>query len=285
MKPVFYESDLLEISRKKQVYTSMPSRHYHDAYEILYLISGDFYYFIGDRTYQVAGGTLLFMGINEIHRLVNSGNNTYERVTLLFKKEFLQDYCTNEQREDLLELFESDYRSLKMTGKEQYFIEDLFQKMIYEGKMRARGYEQYQQLLLMELLLYLNRKIFNNQDTSLAESNRTPKNVLNIVNYINENYMESLNLREISEQFDISPSYLCRTFKDATGFTFIEYINNIRIKKARELLVGSSYNITEIAGMVGYDNTSHFGRTFKLLMGISPLSFRKQIKVQLPCEK
>lgn len=42
MKPVFYESTLFDISRKKQVYTSMPARHYHDAYEILYLISGDF---------------------------------------------------------------------------------------------------------------------------------------------------------------------------------------------------------------------------------------------------
>lgn len=86
MKPVFYESTLFDISRKKQVYTSMPSRHYHDAYEILYLISGDFYYFIGDRTYQVAGGTLLFMDIHEMHKLVNSGCNMYERVTLLFKK-------------------------------------------------------------------------------------------------------------------------------------------------------------------------------------------------------
>lgn len=278
MKPVFYESTLFDISRKKQVYTSMPSRHYHDAYEILYLISGDFYYFIGDRTYQVAGGTLLFMDINEMHKLVNSGCNMYERVTLLFKKEFLQQLCTGGQCEELLELFKSDYRALKMTGKDQYFIEQLFQKMIQEGKKQARGYEQYQQLLLVELLLYLNRKLFDSRVAPLVESNRTHKKVLDIVNYVNQHYMEPLKLCEISRQFDISSSYLCRTFKESTGFSFVEYINNIRIKEARDLLVGSSFNVTEIAGMVGFDNTSHFGRTFKLMMGISPLCFRKQFK-------
>jgi len=278
MKPVFYESTLFDISRKKQVYTSMPSRHYHDAYEILYLISGDFYYFIGDRTYQVAGGTLLFMDINEMHKLVNSGCNMYERVTLLFKKEFLQQLCTGGQCEELLELFKSDYRALKMTGKDQYFIEQLFQKMIQEGKKQARGYEQYQQIILVELLLYLNRKLFDSRVAPLVESNRTHKKVLDVVNYVNQHYMEPLKLCEISRQFDISSSYLCRTFKESTGFSFIEYINNIRIKEARDLLVGSSFNVTEIAGMVGFDNTSHFGRTFKLMMGISPLCFRKQFK-------
>ncbi|MGC5773221.1 AraC family transcriptional regulator [Paenibacillus pabuli] len=278
MKPVFYESALFDVSRKKQVYTSMPSRHYHDAYEILYLISGDFYYFIGDRTYQVAGGTLLFMDIHEMHKLVNSGCNMYERVTLLFKKEFLQHFCTNGQCEELLEMFKSDYRALKMTGRDQYFIEQLFQKMIQEGKKQARGYEQYQQLLLVELLLYLNRKLFDNLAAPFVESNRTHKKVLDIVNYVNQHYMEPLSLCEISRKFDISSSYLCRTFKQSTGFSFIEYINNIRIKEARDLLVGSSFNVTEIAGMVGFDNTSHFGRTFKLMMGISPLCFRKQFK-------
>jgi AraC-like DNA-binding protein len=278
MKPVFYESTLFNISRKKQVYTSMPSRHYHDAYEILYLISGDFYYFIGDRTYQVAGGTLLFMDIHEMHKLVNSGCNMYERVTLLFKKEFLQHFCTSGQCEELLELFKSDNRALKMTGIDQYFIEQLFQKMIQEGKKQARGYEQYQQLLLVELLLYLNRKLFDSRAAPLVESNRTHKKVLDIVNYVNQHYMEPLKLCEISRQFDISSSYLCRTFKESTGFSFIEYINNIRIKEARDLLIGSSFNVTEIAGMVGFDNTSHFGRTFKLMMGISPLCFRKQFK-------
>lgn len=278
MNPIFYESTLFDISRKKQVYTSMPSRHYHDAYEILYLISGDFYYFIGDRTYQVAGGTLLFMDIHEMHKLVNSGCNMYERVTLLFKKEFLRHFCTGGQCEELFELFKSDYRALKMTGKDQYFIEQLFQKMIQEGKKQARGYEQYQQLLLVELLLYLNRKLFDSRVAPLVESNRTHKKVLDIVNYVNQHYMEPLKLCEMSRQFDISSSYLCRTFKESTGFSFIEYINNIRIKEARDLLVGSSFNVTEIAGMVGFDNTSHFGRTFKLLMGISPLCFRKQFK-------
>ncbi|GAB6990007.1 AraC family transcriptional regulator [Paenibacillus pini] len=281
MKPDFYKCELLEVSRKKLVYTSMPSRHYHDAYEILYLVSGDIYYFIGDKTYQVVGGVLLFINENELHKLVNSSYSTFERITLIFKKEYLQQFFTSVQISDLLAFFESGYSALKMSGQDQHFIENLFQKMIREGEKKARGYEQYQQILLLELLLFLNRKVFDNEQEQIVDSNRTHKKIFDIVNYVNEHYMHKIKLTDISQHFDISPSYLSRTFKEVTGFTFIEYINNIRIKEARGLLNNSTYNVAEIADKVGFDNTSHFGRTFKIIMGVSPLSFRKRVKSEM----
>lgn len=70
----------------------MPSNHYHDAYEILYLVSGELYYFIEDRTFQIVSGVLLFINANDLHRLINVNGTMYERVTLLFKREFLRDF-------------------------------------------------------------------------------------------------------------------------------------------------------------------------------------------------
>ncbi|WP_068617328.1 AraC family transcriptional regulator [Paenibacillus tuaregi] len=275
MKPEFYQSNLFEISRKTRVVSSMPASHYHDAYEILYFISGNLYYMVGDQTHQVVGGTLLFIRASEVHRLVNSSRHLYERITLVFKKEFLHPLCASREIEGMLSFFESGISALKLSGKDQHFVEHLFHKMIQEGDKQAFGYEQYQQILLLELLLFLNRKVHDSGSKHTAETNRTHKKVLEIVNFIDNHYAERLQICQIAQQFSISPSYLSRTFKETTGFTFIEYLNNLRIKKARELLTSSSYNITEIAEQVGFDNCSHFGRTFKIIMGVSPLSFRK----------
>ncbi|WP_312876316.1 cupin domain-containing protein [Paenibacillus agri] len=81
----FYQSDPFYISRESKRVTSMPTTHYHDAYEILYLVSGELYYFIEDRTYQIVGGVILFINVYDLHRLVNVHNTMYERLSLLFK--------------------------------------------------------------------------------------------------------------------------------------------------------------------------------------------------------
>ncbi|WP_410769927.1 AraC family ligand binding domain-containing protein [Fontibacillus sp. BL9] len=105
METNFYESEPFHISRERKTHSSIPSLHYHDAYEILYFVSGELHYFIENRTYQVVGGILLLINANEAHRLVNSNGAVYERVTLLFKKEFLRPFLPDPEAFDLFSCF------------------------------------------------------------------------------------------------------------------------------------------------------------------------------------
>ena len=85
-----------------------------------------------------------------------------------------------------------------------------------------------------------------------------------IVNYINENYEKDyLTLSYLSEHFYISPSYLSRVFRKATGFTFIEYLNSVRIREALRLLRETNFKIIEVGVQSGFKSISHFGRVFK----------------------
>jgi len=91
---------------------------------------------------------------------------------------------------------------------------------------------------------------------------------------MNEHYMEDITLPMIAKKFYISVSSLTKSFKQITGFSFTEYLNNIRIKNAYNLLDSSHYTISEIAHKVGYNSITHFGRVFKESTGYTPSQYR-----------
>jgi len=82
-------------------------------------------------------------------------------------------------------------------------------------------------------------------------------------------------LTELTELTAMTVSTLNRTFKEATGYSPIEYHLRIRIKKAVEILCSSNFSVTETASRTGFDDSNYFSRQFKKVMGISPLEFRK----------
>lgn len=123
---------------------------------------------------------------------------------------------------------------------------------------------------LNTLITHLLFKI-NEQKTS--QHNKISEQVLQ---YLNDHSSEQINLTQLAENLYISRSNLFTAFKQATGDTPYQYLQNIRIKKAQVLLKISSKSIEEIAWEVGFRDVSHFTQTFKKYIGITPLKYRKQ---------
>lgn len=84
-----------------------------------------------------------------------------------------------------------------------------------------------------------------------------------------------LSFSEVANTLKLNISYLSRQFKKETGMTFVDYVNNVRIKKALELMKNPSIRICEIADKVGYKSQNYFSVTFKRIMGQSPSEFRQ----------
>jgi len=97
--------------------------------------------------------------------------------------------------------------------------------------------------------------------------------------YLTENYRSRISLKQVAERFFITPCHLSRSFKKATGFSFIEYVNSIRVKEAQKLLKKTNSSVMRIAELTGFDSQTHFGRVFKNLTGMSPLQYRKRSRV------
>ncbi|GFP76188.1 response regulator transcription factor [Clostridium fungisolvens] len=99
--------------------------------------------------------------------------------------------------------------------------------------------------------------------------------VLLAIKYIEGNYFSNdLSLEVVAEQFNANPSYLSRIIKQETGSSFIDYLTNLRIKKAIFIMDDPTIKIYQVAEMVGYSNQHYFCKAFKKVMGISPTEYR-----------
>ncbi|GMA97753.1 AraC family transcriptional regulator [Pelosinus sp. IPA-1] len=99
------------------------------------------------------------------------------------------------------------------------------------------------------------------------------------INYINEHYTEDIKLKKLADIEHYNISYYSEWFKNNMKVSPIEYIQNLRVKKAKELLLNTNFTILQIAQMVGYNHNSSFTRIFKELEKITPVEFRKKLKI------
>lgn len=274
MSPINSNGYLIEYAKRDQT-ASMLTHHYHDHYEIYYQLSGERYYFLKDRSYYVKKGDIVVINTYTLHKTVRVGSKAYERILINFSPEYIAKLTKYITDIDLLRCFKNSSPIITLSPKEQLFIESLLFKMLKEKKEKLEGFDTYSRMSLIELLITLSRIPPKNKNTYLEFPSSLHKKISEVTAFINEHFMEDITLNLIAKKFYMNPYYLCRTFKDVTGFNFTQYLNTVRIRASEELLLTTNLSILEVATAVGYTNSTHFGRVFKQTLGTSPLQYRK----------
>jgi|GEM_PF-1268207 Response regulator containing CheY-like receiver domain and AraC-type DNA-binding domain len=95
-----------------------------------------------------------------------------------------------------------------------------------------------------------------------------------VLHFINQNINDVITLNSVSEKFLINPSYLSRIFKDVMGKGFVQYVTDLKMEKARNLLQNSSFDIADIAASLGYSDQQYFNRVFKRSTKLTPNEYR-----------
>lgn len=111
--------------------------------------------------------------------------------------------------------------------------------------------------------------------TSAANSEQDIKKINKIAAYIDCHYRDA-SLQTVAGEMSMNPVYLSRFFKEKTGINFNDFVTEIKMKKAAELIKRNRYKIYEISEMVGYTNAKNFSRAFKNYYQISPQDFKDQ---------
>lgn len=258
---------------RKKGFSEMTEPHTHTFYEIYYLRKGERIYFINGKLYTVKSGDLIVINPQDVHRTTSSSVEKFERILINFKEDFILPKTLSCDLPFLP--FSEGSQLIRFPAKDQANIEKLIFQMLYECQKKEVGYIPYVQLLLSKLLIQIYRQSLHSPpivDTPMS------RRIEEITTYLNEHFHEKLTLNQVADQFFVSPSYLSRTFKKFTGFNFSEYVQAIRMREARRLLIESNQKVIEIAEKVGYPTIAHFNKTFRKHTGFSPTQFRKHHK-------
>jgi len=101
--------------------------------------------------------------------------------------------------------------------------------------------------------------------------------VIKAKQFIKDHQSEDISSRDVAKVVNVSSFYFCKLFKKGTGMTFTEYLSQVRITKAKNLLLNPHFRVSEIACQIGYQSLTHFNRTFHQIVGQSPTAYREAV--------
>lgn len=264
---------LLQVEKKITTGWTMENYHFHDSYEINLSVSGGNDFFINERVYSVKPRDILVFNPEDLHKTNLPKDLTYERYLLFFHPNYIRSLST--EKTDLLELFEQRKRDFvhirHLTAKNYEEVIKIFDEMIRLSNKESYGGDVEMKVLFAKLLLLINRA-YQKEYKSDQEHSPSFRKVKPVLDYLSENYINAISLDELESQFYMDKYYLCELFKEATGFSLMQYVIHRRILYAKELLK-EGRSVSQVAQLVGYHSDAHFIRSFKKLTGTTPKQY------------
>lgn len=256
--------------------------HKHDFFEIIYVYSGTCINYIDGRDVILSQGDIIIIP-------------PYVRHATLCKKE--EDICINILIRS--STFDKVFFELLTFNN---ILSDFFGKVIYSKphsthlifhtakdesikSLILSMYEEderslkYESTILNGLLMVFFGQLMRNYENSMEMSrdfNNKFEKIDDILEYIHKNYA-TVTLDELSQNFKFSKFYISKVIKSYTGKNFINIVQDIKMKKAIELITSTNLSIESISSAIGYNSTSTFIRTFKKIYNQSPTEYRNNI--------
>ena len=145
--------------------------------------------------------------------------------------------------------------------------------------------EQYQSIVKL-ISIFATHLAACGDELLLKRSHAQKQEVIRARQIIDAGFRDQLSLGGVSKQVNVSAGYFGELFKKATGLTFLSYVAQLRVEKAKELLRNPGLKIGEIALDVGFQSFSQFNRTFRRLTGVSPRAYRASVaELELPIRR
>lgn len=254
-------------------------RHWHEHLQIYYFISGTAKLECGKSNFKVQANDLVIVNPNELHYLESTSNNLVF-YTIRFEPSFLFSNHVDLLQTKYLTPITLNRIEFNNLIRDDTELIELVKKVLMEYFNKKTGYE----LAIKACIYYFVVILLRNHvqciltQSELVEKEATLIRFQPVFEMIEHKYNEKITLSELANIVGLSVHHFCRSFKQLTGKTTTDYINNIRLDKSIYYLKQTDYNITEIALMCGFENSNYFSRIFKKYHSISPSQYRNSYR-------
>lgn len=251
--------------------------HYHEEYELHLIVKTSGKVFVGDYIGRFEPGHLVLTGPRLPHNWISTElpeqGVTVRDMVLQFADEPLRRASESlPELREALPLLERAKHGIEFMGMSDKAFEYINLIKHSSGMQRFATFLE----LLSDLAEHRNYRLLSSVQLQSFEDDASLAQISAVVDYITENYASQFSLAEIAERMGMSESRFSRYFRRATGNTFTDFVNRVRINRACQLLMESEQYISTICYDVGFNNIANFNRRFMELKGTTPTDFRKQ---------
>ncbi len=249
------------------------SFHWHNFCEITYVENGTGKYFVNGKQYELNEGDLIIFNNTEPHGwLVES--ETMNLLVMIFSLDLVSG-LNSDYLKPFIERGSNFRNKLNSEDSFSYDIYQMMKEIFTEYKNAVRGYKLLIVADVLRILTFLIRYYqkevkISNKVENLDEKKNTMKRLEKAFHYINTHYTDKITLNEVASSVYMSDNYFSAYFKKVANCSFIDYVTELRLKKANELMKTSELNMNEIAMESGFNNMSNFYRMYKKHMGELP---------------
>ena len=287
----FHISRSIVSAENQDIVSLVSQEHSHEFMQMLYVLKGKITNEIGGYCDTIREGELIILPPFVKHR--NDYHEGADLFTISFMPSLIDSSFDTPFHIDDSEKFSRTYfipfiemakdpgliRKFHFITAETLVLKDLFWSMFDEfikgsDMSKLMLHANFIKVLALVAKNYLHNK---EQIKNLIQSphHKHYEKVQNAIQYVQENFQKDLKINDIISMCNMSSTYFRMIFKEVTGKSFVQYLNELRVYHAIVLIKKSALNLSEIAYEVGFTEFQNFHRTFKKIIGCSPSAYRK----------
>ena len=227
--------------------------HCVDRHDITYIIKGKARYTINGKHYELGQGDLLCLTNGMEKEAVTYPNSLMHCFSTNFDSIYPESHCPP-----------PSFPLVSHIGLRRELI-DLFKEMTINWSNQQEGYIMRTRALFMLILNHLSEILIYKTD-KMTDDYRINKTI----RFITMHYADKITVKSLAEQLHLNEAYLGHLFKKETGITVHQYIKQIRVRNAENMLQSGGYKVSEAAEHCGFSDVFHFCKSFKELRGFPP---------------
>ena len=251
--------------------------HYHPEIELVYVNGGAGKRQIGSHVSCYTEGDLILIGSNLPHcGFTDKFTGNKSEIVIQMKEDFLgNSFFDIPEMKQTQTLFEIARGGVAFYGETKNIVGEKLENLENES-----DFEQLLSILsiLNELGNSHDYKVLNAEGFSFKTDIEDNDRINIVFNHVRNNFKEELTLPEIANKAGMTVPSFCRYFKKITNKTFIQFVNEYRLVHASKLLAEQPMSITDVCFESGFNNFSHFNKSFKAFTGQNPSEFRNRLK-------